>query len=339
VPDPYRWLEDDNSLDTKAWVEAQNKATSSFLEQIPEREQIKTRLTRLWNYEKFSTPSKNGNRYFYSHNSGLQSQSVLYVTEDPKQAGRVLLDPNTLSKDGTVALSGSSLTDDGRLMAYSVSVAGSDWQVWKVRDIDTGKDLSDEIHWSKASGASWMKDNSGFFYSRFAAPKADDAFKGINQIHQVYFHKLGTPQSVDRLIFERKDQPEWYLSAVVSEDGHWLVITAGKGTDPKSSVFIKDLSRPDSPIEPLPGTVLEEIFCPLLNLAPIDHIDPIDFAEVVRKSKLAANKFPGFRVSPSPAPGSVAPSRGSPVDDVMPRRKRLRVVLTCFQGQSLIPSF
>lgn len=250
VPDPYRWLEDDNSLDTKAWVEAQNKVTFNYLEQIPEREQIKARLTKLWNYEKFSTPSKHGKRYFYSYNSGLQSQSVLYVTEDPKQAGRVLLDPNTLSKDGTVALSGTSFTDDGRLMVYSISVAGSDWQVWKVRDIDTGKDLSDEIHWSKASGASWMKDNGGFFYSRFAAPNEGDALKGINQNHQVYFHKLGTPQSEDRLIFERKDQPEWYLSAVVSEDGHWLVITAGKGTDPKSSVFLKDLSRSDSPIEP-----------------------------------------------------------------------------------------
>ncbi|WP_257309264.1 prolyl oligopeptidase family serine peptidase [Geothrix fuzhouensis] len=250
VADPYRWLEDDNSAETKAWVEAQNKVTFAYLEQIPERSKIRERITRLWDFEKYSAPFKRGQRYFYSYNTGLQNQSVLFVTEDPKAAGRVLLDPNTLSKDGTVALSGASFTEDGRLMAYAVSVAGSDWQTWKVRDVATGKDLSDEIRWSKASGASWLKDGSGFFYSRYEAPKEGGALTGVNNHHLLYFHKLGTAQSEDTLIYQRPDQPEWYIGGSVTDNGRWLVITCGKGTNPESSLFLKDLSKPGSPVEP-----------------------------------------------------------------------------------------
>jgi len=250
VADPFRWLEDDNSAETKAWVEAQNKVTYGYLEQIPQRAKIRERITKLWDFEKYSAPFKRGKRYFYSYNTGLQNQAVLYVTEDPKAQGRVLLDPNTLSKDGTVALSGISLTEDGRLMAYSVSVAGSDWQTWKVRDVATGKDLSDEIQWSKASGASWRKDGSGFYYSRYEAPKEGGALTGVNNNHMLFFHKLGTPQAEDVLVYQRPDQPEWYLGGSVTDDGRWLVISAGKGTNPESSLFLQDLSKPGSPVEP-----------------------------------------------------------------------------------------
>jgi len=250
VADPFRWLEDDNSAETKAWVEAQNKVTYGYLEQIPQRAKIRERITKLWDFEKYSAPFKRGKRYFYSYNTGLQNQAVLYVTEDPRAQGRVLLDPNTLSKDGTVALSGISLTEDGRLMAYSVSVAGSDWQTWKVRDVATGKDLSDEIQWSKASGASWRKDGSGFFYSRYEAPKEGGALTGVNNNHMLCFHKLGTPQAEDVLVYQRPDQPEWYLGGSVTDDGRWLVISAGKGTNPESSLFLQDLSKPGSPVEP-----------------------------------------------------------------------------------------
>ncbi len=250
VTDPYRWLEDDNSAETKAWVEAQNKVTYGYLEQIPQRGKIRERITRLWDFEKFSTPFKRGKRYFYSYNSGLQNQAVLFVTEDPKARGRVLLDPNTLSKDGTAALSGMSLTVDGRLMAYSISVAGSDWQTWKVRDVATGRDLPDDIRWSKASGAAWLKDGSGFFYSRYEAPKEGGALTGVNNNHLLCFHKLGTPQAEDVLIYQRPDQPEWYLGGSVTEDGRWLVIHGSKGTNPEGSIFLKDLSKPGSPVEP-----------------------------------------------------------------------------------------
>ncbi|HJV90585.1 MAG TPA: prolyl oligopeptidase family serine peptidase [Holophagaceae bacterium] len=250
VADPYRWLEDDNSAETKAWVEAQNKVTFAYLEAIPERKAIRERITRLFDFEKFTAPFKRGSRYFYSHNSGLQNQFVLMVTEDPKRPGRVLLDPNALSKDGTIALNGLEVTEDGRLMAYALSAAGSDWLTWHVKDVITGKDLPDEIQWSKASGASWRKDGSGFYYSRYDAPKAGDALTGVNTGHQVYFHRLGTPQAEDVRVFHRPDQPEWYLGAQVTDDGRWLVITAGKGTNPESSLFLKDLSKPDAPVEP-----------------------------------------------------------------------------------------
>jgi len=250
VADPYRWLEDDNSEETKAWVEAQNKVTFGYLEQIPERAKIQERITKLWNFEKFSAPFKKGRNTFYTHNSGLQNQAVLFVASGSTRQGRVLLDPNTLSKDGTVALSGMSVTEDGRLLAYSVSTAGSDWQTWKVRDVATGKDLADDVRWSKFSGAAWMKDGSGFFYSSYDAPKEGGALTGVNKFQKVYFHKVGTAQPQDVLVYERKDQPDWGFGADVTEDGRWLVISQSEGTDRKNRVFLKDLAKPGAQVEP-----------------------------------------------------------------------------------------
>jgi len=163
VKDPYRWLEDDNAEDTKLWVKAENAVTNAYLDRIPQRAAIRERLTQVWNYEKFSAPGKHGARYFYMRNSGLQPQSVLHVTEDPAQDGRVLLDPNALSRDGTVAVNGMGFSDDGKLLAYAIADAGSDWQIWKIRDVDTGKDLADEVRWAKFSGASFSHDGKGFY--------------------------------------------------------------------------------------------------------------------------------------------------------------------------------
>ena len=163
VPDPYRWLEDDNSNETKQWVEAQNKVTFGFLEQIPERKTIQGHLTRLWNYERYGIPFKEGGRYFLTRNDGLQNQSVLYTMDSLLDTPRVLLDPNKLSADGTAALSGYSITQDGKLMAYGIASAGSDWQEWKVREVTSGKDLGDEIKWVTFSGASWTNDGTGFY--------------------------------------------------------------------------------------------------------------------------------------------------------------------------------
>ena len=250
VADPYRWLEDDNSAETKAWVEAQNKVTYGYLEQIPERDTLRARLTKLQNFERFGVPHKQGGQTFYTHNSGLQNQAVLFVLADPAQPARVLLDPNTLSKDGTVALSGTSISEDGRLLAYSVSTAGSDWQTWKVRDVATGKDLGDEIRWSKFSGAAWRKDGSGFFYSRYDAPKEGGALTGVNKFPKVCFHKVGTAQDQDVLVFERKDQPDWGFRSEVTEDGRWLVISQSEGTDRNNRVFLKDLTRPEATVVP-----------------------------------------------------------------------------------------
>src|SRR5271155_729561 len=171
VADPYRWLEDTDSAETHAWVEAENKVTFGYLDQLPYRQAIRDRLTKLWNFERFLTPSQYGGRYFFQHNTGLQQQNVLFVAESLNAEPRVLLDPNTLSPDGTVALAAEAISDDGKLMAYGLATSGSDWNEWRVRDIDTGKDLSDDLKWLKFSGASWTKDNKGFFYSRYDEPK------------------------------------------------------------------------------------------------------------------------------------------------------------------------
>ena len=250
VPDPYRWLEDDNAPDTKAWVAAQNKVTHAYLDAIPERGAIKARLTKLWNYERFGVPFKRGTHYFYNRNDGLQNQAVLFVTENLKENGRILLDPNTLSKDGTIALSSISASEDGKLLAYGISVGGSDWVTWKVRDVASGKDLDDEIKWSKFSGASWMKDGSGFYYSAYAAPATGEAMKGVNKNQKVFFHKIGTVQSQDQLIYERPDHPDWGLGAQVTEDGRWLLVHQSEGTENKNRIFLRDLSKAGSAIEP-----------------------------------------------------------------------------------------
>ncbi len=248
VADPYRWLEDDNSTATKAWVEAENKLTFSFLEKIPERATIKERLTQLWNYERFGVPFKEGGRYFLTRNDGLQNQSVLYTMTSLDAEPSLLLDPNKLSADGTVALAGSRVSHDGNLMAYGLAMAGSDWQDWKVRDVRTGKDLPDEVHWVKFSGASWSGDNKGFFYSRYDEPKKGEVLKGVNYFHKLYYHRLGTPQSEDKLIYERPDQKEWGFGGEVTDDGHYLIIHISQGTDTRNRVFYRDLQTPDSPV-------------------------------------------------------------------------------------------
>ncbi len=248
VADPYRWLEDPDSDETKAWVEAQNKVTFGYLEDIPQRESLKQRITKLWNYEKYGIPYKEGNRYFYFKNDGLQNQSVLYTLTSLDGEPRLLIDPNTLSEDGTIALSGIAISDDGNRMAYGLSTSGSDWQEWKVRDVETGDDLSDHLKWVKFSGASWTTDNQGFFYSRYDEPNDATKLEDANYYHKLYDHKLGTDQSDDLLIYHRPDQKEWMFNGSVTEDGHYLIIYVSQGTDPKNLVFYKDLQTADSPI-------------------------------------------------------------------------------------------
>jgi prolyl oligopeptidase len=247
VADPYRWLEDLDSAETRAWVEAENKLSFGFLESIPERTAIKDRLTKLWNYEKYGIPFKEGNRYFYTRNSGLQNQAVLYTVTSLDAQPQMVLDPNILSSDGTVALSGLEVSPDGKLLAYSLSASGSDWQEWKVRDVETSKDLSDDLKWVKFSGASWTRDGKGFFYSRYDEPKSD-TLKGTNYFQKVYYHKLGTPQSEDALVYERPDQKDWLFNGTVTEDGNYLIITVFQGTDVKSRIYYKDLKAKDSAV-------------------------------------------------------------------------------------------
>jgi prolyl oligopeptidase len=251
VADPYRWLEDANSAETKAWVDAENKVTQSYLAQIPQREAIRQRLTELWNYERYSVPYKEGGRYFFSRNNGLQNQSVLYTMKSLKDSPRLLLDPNTLAADGTVALAGMAVSPDGKLLAYSTAASGSDWNEIRVRDVDTGKDLEDHIEWVKFSSTAWTHDGKGFFYSRYDAPKEATKLADVNYFQKLYFHKLGTPQSADVLVYDRPDEKEWGFGGNTTDDGRYLLITATKGTAHKYRVFYKDLSRPDSKVMPL----------------------------------------------------------------------------------------
>ncbi len=248
VADPYRWLEDPDAPESRQWIEAQNALTFGYLEKIPARERIKARLTALWNYEKYDTPWREGSHYFFKRNSGLQNQGVLYVTESLEAEPRVLLDPNTLSADGTVAFGGMALSHDGNLLAYGLAASGSDWQEWRVRDVRTGKDLEDHIQWVKFSGASWTKDGKGFFYSRYDAPKAGEQLSGANYFQKLYFHKLGTPQSQDVLVYERKDHKEWGFQGDVTNDGRYLLIQVWRGTERKNQVFYKDLKNPKAKV-------------------------------------------------------------------------------------------
>ena len=248
VTDPYRWLEDTESKETANWVEAQNKVTFDYLRNISTRQPIVDRLTSLWNYERFGRPFKRGDFYFYSHNNGLQNQSVLYVTNSLESEARVLLDPNQWSQEGTKALSSYAPSPNGKLMAYSISSAGSDWREWHVLNVETGERLDDHIQWSKFSSASWANDNSGFYYSRYDEPKEGEEFSGTNYFQKLYFHKIGTSQSEDQLIYQRADQKEWGFGGYVTEDGNYLIISVWKGSDRKNQLFYKDLTKADAKV-------------------------------------------------------------------------------------------
>jgi prolyl oligopeptidase len=249
VADPYRPLEDADSPQTRAWIEAQNKLTFRFLESILERGAIRRRLTELWDYEKIDPPFREGGRYFFTYNTGLQNQSVLYTTDSQLSGQRVLLDPNALSADGTVAIAGVAVSDDGSRLAYGIAAAGSDWNEWKVRDVATGKDLGDHLKWIKFSQAAWAKDGQGFYYGRFPEPEPGADLDGANYYQKVYFHRLGTAQADDRLVWEEPAHKEWRAVPQVTDDGKYLILTLEKGTDDKYRVLYRPLDQPN--LEPI----------------------------------------------------------------------------------------
>lgn len=244
VADPYRWLEDPDSPETRAWVTAQNELSSSWLSAIPEREALRSRLEAVWNYERFSTPVVRGESKFYLYNNGLQSQSVVMVQvgEDPP---KLLLDPGTLSADGTVALSDFTVSRDGKYLAWGVSDGGSDWVTWKVREVATGQDTSDEVAWTKFTTASWNHDGNGFYYARF--PHTENALEDANHNHALYYHRLGTPQSDDIEVLFQPEHPEWFYDAQVSEDGRWLVAGISRSTEERNLVWVRPAADAAAP--------------------------------------------------------------------------------------------
>jgi prolyl oligopeptidase len=241
VADPYRWLEDVESQQTQNWIDQQNRLTFAYLEKIPGRDAIRRRMTRLWDFEKYGVPSSRGGRYFFTRNDGLQNQSALYWMSALDEPPKLLLDPNLLSEDGTIALTAHAVSQNGRFLAYGLSASGSDWQEWHVREVATGHDREDHLRWVKFSGAAWTHDHRGFFYSRYDEPKHGLAYKGANYYHKLYYHQVGDPQSKDRLVYERSDKKEWGFHAVVSDDGRYLIIIVTQGTRRENAVFYQDL--------------------------------------------------------------------------------------------------
>lgn len=251
VADPWRWLEDPNSDQTNEWIQAQNAITMPYLESLPGRERLKERLTELWNYPRYSTPYRQGDMYFYSFNDGLQNQSVVYKQSSLDAEGEVLIDPNTFSEDGTVSLASLTISENAKYAAYSKSVGGSDWREFFVRDVATGEDLADHIEWVKFSGISWDKAEEGFYYSRYPQPAEGELLTAANRDMKMYYHKVGTSQAEDVLIYERPDQPDWGLYGSVSDDGNYLVINITQGTDRRNRIYMKDLRRANSPVVPV----------------------------------------------------------------------------------------
>jgi prolyl oligopeptidase len=252
VADPYRWLEDGDSAATRDWVERQNALSSAWLGALPGRAAIEERLSRLWKSERRGAPYRRGPRWFATWNDGTWNQDVLVcwdpvAGQDPRlgPAGepRVLVDPNRLSADGTVALAGVSPSDDGRLVAYATSSGGSDWQEWRVLDAASGTELADRLEWTKFTDVAWTADGAGFFYARYDAPPEGGELDAEIRGQKIAYHALGAPQSADRLVYERPDQPEWFYDLETSEDGRWLVITVSQGTD-RTALFVADLADP-----------------------------------------------------------------------------------------------
>jgi len=251
VQDPFAWLEEADTPDStvwpkvEAWITEQNKLTFSYLETLPYRDSIRSRLTELWDYERFSTPSQEAGRYYYSRNTGLQKQSVVYMTKNLDGEAEVLLDPNKLTEDGTAALGGASPSPCGRYWAYAISDAGSDWRTWHIRDLATGKDLPDEIRWSKFSGASWSKDGSNFIYNRYKEPAAGESLKASDEAPQVCIHRVGNPQGEDTVIFEMPGQKEWSYGAGYTDSGQFILMSLSKVGNVNDNVSYIDLRKAD----------------------------------------------------------------------------------------------
>ncbi len=252
VADPYRWLENDVRQDPAVaeWVARENAVTDAYLATLPARAAFRTRIKALYDYERFGVPRKAGSRYFYSRNSGLQNQAVLFVRDGLAASPRMLIDPNTWSADGATALAEWEPSEDGRHVLYGVQDGGTDWRTVRVLDAATARVLPDEIKWVKFSALDWAKDGSGFYYSRFPEPKAAAQFQSLNENQAIYFHRLGTTQAQDRLVFAQPDKPKLSNGGQVSDDGRWLIVTSSEGTDDRYDITLIDLTKPGSAPRP-----------------------------------------------------------------------------------------
>jgi len=264
VADPYRWLEDLGSADTTAWIAAQNAVTLPLLENLPQRAGLLARLTQLWNYPRTSLPVEDAGHLYYRHNSGLQKQAPLYRRASADAQPQLLLDPNTLSGDGSISLADWAPSPDGCLLAYALSRGGADWAEVRIRDIATGRDFPDVVRWYRFSTIAWTKDSKGFFYGRFPEPPQGKALEAVLLDHRIHHHRVGSAQDQDRLIYRRRDLPRYFVGAAVTEDGRYLIVTLGNGTDPRNRLLYADLGDPllpdlGAPIEAIVDEDLAEL--------------------------------------------------------------------------------
>ncbi|MGB9430054.1 MAG: prolyl oligopeptidase family serine peptidase [Gammaproteobacteria bacterium] len=314
VAAPYQWMENLNSPEVKQWVEAENKLTFSYLDKIPERDWVRQRLTQLWNYEKVGVPQMaEAGRLFFSKNTGLQNQSVVFEQESATTAPRELIDPNTLSPNGDIALLQYTSSEDGRYLAYGLSQGGSDWQTLHVRDLSDGHDLSDQIQYVKFSGISWTRDGKGFFYSRYPAPPAGQAISDRVENQALYYHVLGTPQNADKLIYARSDLPEWIVGGSVSEDGRYLFIALVNGTSPNNELYYADLGDPQHPNI---SAVIKPLFTK--NDAaynPIGNIGDTVYLQTTRNAP--KDKIVAFKLSAPERWRSVVPETGNVISNAL----------------------
>jgi prolyl oligopeptidase len=270
VADPYRWMEDLDSKDDADWVAAENRVTFDYLGKLTMRQHFKQRITELWNYPRVSVPVREGGRYFFQKNSGLERQPPLYVRSSLTAPPALVLDPNVLSADGSLSLAQWAPSPDGRLLAYGLSEGGADWQTLHVRDVDKGQDLADEVKWMRFSEISWTRDARGFFYSRYPEPPKGKVLEAALSGQALYYHRIGTPQSEDRLIYARADLPTWFITGTVTEDGRYLLVFLAKGADNNNRLYYADLGAPGTP----------EIGAPVKPLIEVDEAEFAAFGSV-----------------------------------------------------------
>ena len=276
VPDPYRWMEDLDAAATADWVATQNAVTESYLASLPLRSHFAERLTALWNYPRVSLPVMAGGRLFYAKNTGLQRQAPIFMRATATDAPCLVLDPNTFSDDGSISLAQHAPSPDATLLAYALSKGGADWQTIKVRDLRTGEDLADDVHWMRFSDLSWTKDARGFFYSRYPAPPPNKVLEAALSGQALYYHRVGTPQAADVLVYERKDLAGWLINGSVTEDGRYLLVTMAEGSGNQNRLYYADLGDPaapdiSAPVQPLIERDDAE-YAPIGNVGPVLYL-------------------------------------------------------------------
>jgi prolyl oligopeptidase len=314
VADPYRWMESLDAKDVADWVASENAVTEPYLASLPLREPFKKRLTELWNYPRTGLPTIESHRIFYARNSGLQKQAPVFVRAAIDAAPQLVIDPNVISSDGSLSLSEWSPSPDAKLFAYGLSEGGADWRTIHVRDLTTGKDLGDEVHWMRFSNLSWTKDSKGFFYSRYPEPPKNKVLEAALSGHAVYYHRVGTPQSNDTLIYERKDLPRWVIDAVVTEDGRYLLVVMAEGAENKNRLYYADLGNPVSPN--VKAAIRPVIESDDAEYAPVGNNGSVIY---MRSDKNAPNRIVAAVDLKDPAPytlKTIVPERKEAIENV-----------------------